>query len=354
MNSYPITCRILLAYSMAFVLLAAAGCNGPAELHFPADHGPHFNSRTEWWYFTGTATGGDGTTLGFECTIFKSQLLGRKKFGYIGHVAVSDPAAQEYVYKETLTKPPVAGISEGIPRISVTDFSYDFSGNRTISISAVSDNASLNLTLTPREDVLLHGRNGAIIMGDGLRSYYYSFTNLETSGAISFKGRDYVITSGRTWMDHQWGDFTAFGELWDWFSLRLDDGGALMLFHFRDIFGRTVRTNWTYRSAAGDVTYGNLCGVQSHRTYRDPTGACTLPLDWSISIPGLNAEFTVRPLFDSQIFFSAMTPDYWEGLSSVMGSINGAAATGSAYVELTGYCKLLTPDNKTPAESREK
>ena len=345
MNSYCIKGRIVLASFMAIVLLAATGCKGPEELQFPADHGPHFDSRNEWWYFTGTAADDNGTTLGFECTIFKRQVLGAKEFGYLGHVAVSDPETQGYAYKETLTRPPVAGISQGIPRISINDFSYDFSDNRTIFISASSDNASLKLALAPHEDVLLHGGDGAIAMGDGLRSYYYSFTNLGTSGAISFKGRDYTITSGRTWMDHQWGNFTAFGVIWDWFSLRLDGGGALMLFHFRDIFGRTVRTNWTCRSALGDVTYGDLFQVEAHRTYEDATGACTFPLDWSISIPDLNAEFTVQPLFDSQIFFSAMTPDYWEGLCSVTGSINGAAATGLAYVELSGYCKLRTPDS---------
>jgi predicted secreted hydrolase len=351
MNIYRITAHILLAYFMAIVLLAAAGCKAPDEVHFPADHGPHFDSRTEWWYFTGTASDDNGMTLGFECTIFKFQILGNKKFSYLGHVAVCDPETHDYVYKETLTRAPVAGISEGISMISVTDFFYDFSDNRTIFIGASSDNASLSLALEPHEDVLLHGRDGSITMGDGLRSYYYSFTNLATSGALSFRGRDYRITSGRTWMDHQWGNFTPFGLLWDWYSLRLDDGGALMLFHFRDICGRTVRTNWTYRSAAGDVTYGDLCGVQSSRIYEDVTGACTFPLDWNISIPDIHAEFTVQPLFDSQIFFSTMTPDYWEGLCSVTGSINGMSATGSAYVELSGYCKLITPDNKHPAES---
>ena len=346
MNSYCIQARSLCACLSAILLFAAAGCKGSEQLQFPADHGAHFDSKNEWWYFTGTASDDNGTTLGFEWTVFKIKSLGKKEFSYLGHVAVSDPMARDYAYKETLTKPPVAGITEGIPKIHVTDFSYDFSDNQTIFISAHSDNASLDLALAPSEDVLLHGRDGAIAMGDGMRSYYYSFTNLATSGAISFKGRDYAITSGRTWMDHQWGNFTALGVIWDWFSLRLDDGGALMLFHFRDIWGRTVRTNWTYRSAAGDVSYGNFFHLQSHRTYEDATGACSFPLDWSISIPDLQAEFTVLPLFDSQVFFSAMTPDYWEGLCSVTGSINGAAATGSAYVELSGYCKLRKPDSK--------
>jgi predicted secreted hydrolase len=332
--------RTAVCAAIAIMILAAAGCRQGRELQFPADHGPHFDSRTEWWYFTGVASDDSGRALGFECTIFKRRVAGKKGFGYLGHVAVSDPETQGYACKETLTRPPVGGIVEGIPGISITNFSCDFSDNRTIFIRASSDNASLDLELAPRDDILLHGRDGTIAMGDGLPSFYYSFTNLATDGSISFRGREYHIVAGRTWMDHQWGDFTAFGVIWDWFSLRLDDGGALMLFHFRTIFDRTVRSNWTYRSASGDVTYGTVFRMQAHRTYEDATGACAFPLDWTISIPDLNAEFTVLPLFDNQVFYSTMTPDYWEGLCSASGSINGAPAAGSAYVELSGYCKL--------------
>jgi predicted secreted hydrolase len=332
--------RLAVHACIAIMLFAAACCRDGRELQFPSDHGPHFDCSHEWWYFTGLALDDSGRPLGFECTIFKNRFAAKNEFCYLGHVAVSDPGTQDYTYKETLTWPPVHGIAEGIPAISITDFSFDFSDNRTIFIRASSDNASLDLELTPRDSVLLHGRDGAIAMGDGLPSYYYSFTDLSTSGIISFRGREYAIVAGRTWMDHQWGNFTAFGVLWDWFSLRLDDGGALMLFHFRNIFGRTVRSNWTYRSASGDVTYGTVFHLQAHRTYEDAAGACTVPLDWTISIPDLHAEFTVLPLFDSQLFYSAMTPDYWEGLCRTAGSINGAPAQGSAYVELSGYCKL--------------
>ncbi len=325
---------------IAIMLLAGAGCRDGRKLQFPADHGPHFDSSHEWWYFTGLASDGSGRALGFECTIFKNRVLSKKEFGYLGHVAVSDPETQDYAYKETLTRPPVDGIAEGIPAISITDFSFDFSDNRTMFIHASSDNASLDLELAPRSGVLLHGRDGAIAMGDGLTSFYYSFTDLSTTGSITFRGREYHIIAGRTWMDHQWGNFTVFGISWDWFSLRLDDGGALMLFHFRNIFGRTVRSNWTYRSASGEVTYGTVFHMQAHRTYEDAAGACSFPLDWTLSIPDLNAEFTVLPLFDSQIFYSAMTPDYWEGLCRAAGSINGSPAAGSAYVELSGYCGL--------------
>ena len=335
--------RSLRAYAAAGMLLAAACCTQEHPLQFPKDHGPHFDSKNEWWYFTGVGADRDGAALGFECTIFKTRAPGKNKFSFLGHVAISAPAQQTYAFSETLTKPPVEGIHEGLPKIVVNDFSFDYSDNQTIFIHGSGDNASVDLALSPHENVLLHGSDGAIAMGDGLRSYYYSLTNLETSGAISCKGREYAIISGRTWMDHQWGNFTAFGLLWDWFSLRFDDGGALMLFHFRNIFGRTVSSNWTYRSATGAVTCGSLCSIESNRTYKDATAGCAFPLDWTVSIPDLDAAFTIRPLFDNQIFFSAMTPDYWEGLCSFSGSVNGAPAAGSAYVELSGYCNPLKP-----------
>jgi len=326
---------------ITILLIVSAGCKDGRELRFPADHGPHFDCSAEWWYFTGLASDDSGKPLGFECTIFKIRGSGNKEFSYLGHVAVSDPETKDYAYKETLTRPPVSGIGEGVPRINITDFSYDFSDNRTIFIRASSDNASLALELAPRDGVLLHGRDGTIVMGDGLPSFYYSFTDLATTGSITFRGIEYHIVEGRTWMDHQWGDFTVFGVIWDWFSLRLDNGGALMLFHFRDIFGGTVRSNWTYRSASGEVTVGADFQMQAHRIYEDAAGSCNFPLDWTIFIPDLQAEFSVLPLFDSQIFYSAMTPDYWEGLCSAAGSINGAPAEGTAYVELSGYCSLF-------------
>ena len=71
-------------------------------------------------------------------------------------------------------------------------------------------------------------------MGDGRSSYYYSFTNLATAGMLTVNTTEYTIASGRTWMDHQWGNYTVLGMKWDWFSLRLDDGSSLMLFQFRE------------------------------------------------------------------------------------------------------------------------
>ena len=47
---------------------------GPCNLVFPADHGPHPEFRTEWWYYTGNLTTTDGRRFGFQLTFFRRGL----------------------------------------------------------------------------------------------------------------------------------------------------------------------------------------------------------------------------------------------------------------------------------------
>jgi len=331
-------CAVLIA-----LFFTVYSCDELQQLFdFPFDHGPHFNTLNEWWYFTGDVLTVEKKTLGFEFTIFKRWVDSLDDFAYLGHLAVSDPDTSEHFFAEVSTSPPVTGIEEGKTIIEINNFSYTFSEAEGIIIQAEAENLSVKLSLSPTRAVLAHGQDGVIVMGDGIDSYYYSFTNLMTDGSISVNGVEYVVSSGRTWMDHQWGDYTLSGMIWDWFSLRFEDGGALMLFQFRDDFDNVVRSNWTYRSGAGLIEYGVAFSLQAARTYETEHGKCSYPIDWIIKVPNIDAEFTVSPLFDEQYLYDVKTPSYWEGLCSVEGTIDGKLVTGSAYVELTGYEDMET------------
>ena len=74
-----------------------------------------------------------------------------------------------------------------------------------------------------------------------------------------------------------------------------------------------------------------------NRQYEDEQADCTYPVDWTLSIPELNAVFFVKPLFDEQSLYGVTTPPYWEGLCSVEGTLDNKTMGGSAYVELCGY-----------------
>ena len=333
---------LIPAAAVLFCVLAlCSGCDiEKRPLQFPFDHGPHFNAVNEWWYFTGEVQTAEGKTLGFEFTIFKRFISLKKGFAFLGHLAISDPDLQQHTFIEVPTSPPVADVEEGNPDITINDFSYRFSDSSGFHIRADTETLSIDAELVPESALLPHGEDGLITMGDGRSSYYYSFTSLATTGTITVNNTAYTIVSGRTWMDHQWGNYTVLGMKWDWFSLRLDDGSALMLFQFRDIFDHRTRANWSYQSADGASTYGDNFSLQAARLYEEQEDRSVYPLDWTIEVPGLDAEFAVKPLFDEQSLYDVMTPDYWEGLCSVAGTMAGKAVSGEAYVELTGYEKI--------------
>ena len=47
---------------------------GPPELSFPADHGAHPDTRTEWWYLTANLEAADGRRFGVQLTFFRQGL----------------------------------------------------------------------------------------------------------------------------------------------------------------------------------------------------------------------------------------------------------------------------------------
>jgi predicted secreted hydrolase len=60
------------------------------------------------------------------------------------------------------------------------------------------------------------------------------------------------------------------------------------------------------------------------------------PVGWRITLPGEQAEFTVRPAAENQeLTLGPIT--YWEGAIDANGTRNGKAIKGRGYLELTGY-----------------
>ena len=90
--------RIRVFFALFVILIITSYGEDARSLEFPFDHGPHFDARDEWWYFTGEVVTIEGKTLGFECTIFKERVNHRNGFTFIGHVAISDPEKAEHVF----------------------------------------------------------------------------------------------------------------------------------------------------------------------------------------------------------------------------------------------------------------
>ena len=52
-----------------------ARAEGPRAMVFPADHGPHDDFQTEWWYYTGNLTAETGEHFGYQLTFFRRALI---------------------------------------------------------------------------------------------------------------------------------------------------------------------------------------------------------------------------------------------------------------------------------------
>ena len=325
---------------------------------FPRDHGSHPDFRTEWWYFTGNLSDGEGHRFGFEYTVFRSALAAPKPGAptgsplaaeqiYLAHFAISDLGGQRHGCWEAAGR---AGFDlahaavDGMD-LRVGEWTMRMGEGERIALHTSVADAGIDLQLVPAKPLVVHGMDGVHQKAGnaGQASHYYSYTRLDTSGSLRWEGRDYRV-EGVAWMDHEFGsDQLASDQVgWDWFALQLDTGEELMLYQMR-------RKDGSY----SDQSAGSLIGVQggavtvpgeSYKisatgSWRSPVSGATYPMGWRVTIPGQQGELTVSPVFSAQ----EMTTDrftgtvYWEGAVTVAGEWKGAAVGGRGYVELVGY-----------------
>lgn len=84
----------------------------PRPLVFPADHGSHNDSRTEWWYLTGWLRDEAQRLYGFQVTFFRSRVdpaqglrsrLAARQLLF-AHAALTDVAAQVHWHDQALVR----------------------------------------------------------------------------------------------------------------------------------------------------------------------------------------------------------------------------------------------------------
>ncbi len=309
-----------------------------APITFPADEAPH-TEQMEWWYYTGRVTTKVGGVYGFELTFFQPRIGG--KFVHIVHLAFTDMVKKSYsnVMQITGEKPPAQPAEGFWLKVGQTEIKGHAGKDQ---IKAVMNGYALDLDLTATKPVTLQYGTGWMKVGSDAPFYYYSYTNMAATGSLT-SGKTKEAVTGTVWMDHQWGTIGA-GYGWDWFSLRLDDGGDLMLFNVKregkiGFSGGTLvrKDGTTVTLKAGDFT------VTATGSWTSPHTKTTYSHGWKISAPKLKLDATVTPLLADQEFSHTImgTPTYWEGLCDVTGTRDGKKLTGHGYVEITGKIPKL-------------
>lgn len=329
----------------------------PRPFSFPADHGPHPEFRTEWWYYTGNLETAAGRHFGFQLTFFRTALAPpgapdgdaasawSTRQLYLAHFALTDTAGRRFHAWSRLDREALglAGARATPFRVWLGDWSAESetADGLPMHLRAAEGNIAIDLTLAALKPVVLQGDRGLSRKGPepGNASYYYSLPRMSARGTVRVEGEPLAVT-GLAWMDREWSTSGLGPDLvgWDWLALQLDDGRELMVYRLRRRDGSTDAHSAgslvgadvaTQSLTASDVTLDAL----DHWT--SPRSRVRYPNRWRLAVPGAGLALEIVPwLADQELIVGTR---YWEGAVRIEGTANGRAIAGRGYVELVGY-----------------
>jgi hypothetical protein len=289
-----------------------------------APHARQSAKSFEWWYMTATVHDAQGNPYFLYIgvpdhvgDVMQTRLMGAT----LPHETRTVPiAATLSDYNADIIRTP--GALAVLPGLQMFDFErnrltlddgrgtrldWDYVGDR-MSIHFTCPQFDYDFTLTNALDGLWHqdslGHEGLIQEGaEGDLSFYYSLPNCDLSGSISIKDAAGRIERtfnvyGRSWVDRQWGDFTA--GFWEWSSFRFENGATLHLYNFFN-----GRQEGLYRAADGTVHNFDSVVVKQNGYAKSPISDTWVSWGWSyefpIEIEG-SRRYTVEPWSNKEFF----------------------------------------------------
>ncbi|PMR80972.1 iron ABC transporter permease [Halomonas urumqiensis] len=339
---------------------AQAGPN--QRLRFPEDHGPHPDTRIEWWYLTANLEDDEGQPLGLQWTLFRQALMPPTERPepatwsadqvWMAHMAVSrgdtHRVAERFARGHSARVDGQAGAQAAPFRAWLDDWelssrrsaTHDESfGHLALSSFAPHEQGTFGfqLALDAEGPLVLHGESGfSQKAADGQGSMYYSQPFWRVSGDVTLDGETRRVT-GRAWLDREWSSQLLGPDQrgWDWFSLHLADGHKLMAFQLRGggegggdyRSGTWISPDGETRALAEDELALSALG-ESRVAGRD------VPTRWRLEVPHAGLDVEVSAPYAER--WMPTSVGYWEGEVVVHESDSGERV-GEGYLEMTGY-----------------
>ena len=355
--------RRLLVGMLAVASASAAGWKASEpgwRYEFPRDHRPHEEFKTEWWYFTGNLTDGNGRRFGYQLTFFRHGMrppaertpelsrfiVGDLKFA---HFTVTDVGEEKFYFDQKVSRGAFgeAGFDEGERLAWIENWQLKLLPDGSFELEATLNGAAIRLRLIPAKAPVIHGENGLSKKAavEGHASHYYSLTRLQTAGELRIGKRNFHV-SGDSWFDHEWAtNQLAPGQIgWDWLSVHFEDGSELMLYQVRLEDGRAdPASSGTLIPPGGGAAVHlpasafRMTPTEFWKSGRTPG---RYPIGWRVEVPAHALEFNVSAAIENQEL--ALLPlAYWEGAVEINGTKAGRPTSGRGYLELTGYAGPL-------------
>lgn len=348
------------------------------QFTFPADHLGHDDFRQEWWYLTANMQTQSGEQLGLQWTQFRIALTSEEPSGvvsaianaevseksshaqanesaplqqqtdhskwatsqmYMSHAALTSIDTHQAAEKWSRGHPQFADVTANPFTVKLDNWQWmsESSAMFPATLKVATDTFSYQLSLTSSAPMQLQGESGYSIKSadSAVASYYYSQPFIDLTGTITRNGKQETVT-GKAWLDREWSSqfLTKAQQGWDWFSIRLDDDSALMVFQLRGA-DKNTPAFFSARRMFADGSGRNITNQRTNDIAMRPiswqqTDSGKYPVSWQLSIESEQIDLTVTALNpDSNMSLSI---PYWEGPIQVSGSHKG-----NGYMELTGY-----------------
>lgn len=305
-------------------------------IEFPKDEQKH-NHIIEWWYFNGNLESKDGQTFSFMNCLFSADPQ-RVNIPFLKNRLIKQLFFSHYLLSNN--KNSFENITNPISIIDPNSFTKPLlwvNYDNSCLIEEVSPfkyhivNDFIDLTLESQKKPLLLNKNGFLDL-EVKTTYYYSLTNLKTSGIIKQKGK-WIPVTGLSWMDHQWAQTPLTDDdKWRWFSIQLDNKCEVICF----IYGDKIKTSHASMIDENNniKTTNNVEILPGKIKYKNKKTGNEYYLEYDIKIPEFNLELKTIPFKkDQEMVFE--TINYWEGGIGVNGTMNGEKIKGK------GFCELL-------------
>jgi len=309
------------------------------QITFPWAHSPKKSYQQEWWYITANLTTEHGQKLATQWTLFRRAVA--DKHWYFAHAALADSQHHQSAYRTGREEMGNVTFSELPFAARIDDWQWQSSADflpARLSYSGVisqHDEADtpwqVELDLSAESVFYLQGEQGFSQKHHSLAiaSHYYSQPFIEVSGRVFWQGKWLKVT-GKSWLDREWGSqmLALDQQGWDWFSLRLNDDTALMVYQIR-----STKKDYLYGSLMfrdGQIRPLNADEIHVTKPASSTTPQHKYPQAFNIQLPTENINIDVEVVNNQQIMRFGI--EYFEGMVTFSGSHHG-----DGFVEMTGY-----------------
>jgi predicted secreted hydrolase len=369
-----------------------AGMNSIKELEFPRDYSSHNDFQVGWYFFSSSLTDQNGNKVDVLVNFFRRAIYPPDIAARMGLSEMDNQVVELHVGLSLSDKDlhiqganPVISGKTGLLDFKTEPFLIKMGRNEVKSINKGSlfplslkvydpeKDLDIDLTLEQTKPLFLEGDEGKVPSMYNLGTWYYSISNIKTTGTISYGG-DKRQVSGKTWHDNQWTAgimpagyadnyyIRALANIsnwannqsrepwgWDWLQVQLDNNTEITLAsmhstHTKDLNNRGVNPPpESVRDATGkiinaDGTVENISGtIKIDKWVKSNVSGAWYPNSWKVEVPGKRLALTMTPTVSSQMVQGAAASEFREGGVVVTGKLGRNEINGVGFGEGTGY-----------------